>query len=113
MFTAINALNSQWKAEVVGRLMRGSILRDGTVEHLLRLVDMVQVAYATDLRYLLDRTTTNTPFDETGDEEEHLLASGFLIRPLHKFGSSVMANVQPELSGYGRLFVDFYNTPSD
>ena len=77
MFTAIDALNSQWKAELVGRITRGSILRGESTEDLVRVVDMVQVAYAGDLRYLLDRTTTGEPFGQTGDEVEALLAAGF------------------------------------
>ena len=67
----------------------------------VRLSEMVLGAYISDLEYFKDRS--HDRIGESGDEVEHLLALGFYQRPKKKFGDTVMENIQPVISDYGKL----------
>ena len=97
----IDKSNSEDKASIIGEAYKQHILGKVAYMDFLRIAEMIVDAYSSDLSYFFK--TPEKKIGETGDEVEHLLALGFYERGKHRFGSTVMSDVQPSLSNYGKM----------
>jgi hypothetical protein len=100
----IDKAKSENKAAIIGDAYKQHILGKLKYADFLRIAEMIVDAYSSDLAYFF--RTPEEKIGETGDEVEHLLALGFYDRNKHKFGNTVMSDVQPVLSSYGKLIMN-------
>ena len=100
----VDQASTSTKAEAAGRVLAHCI-EDGIDWSLAsRLLEMVNGAYLSDIRYLV--AAGEKDIGETGDEVEHLLSLGFYERSGKRFGDTVMWSVLPVLSGPGQVALD-------
>lgn len=97
----IDKANSEDKASLIGEAYKKHVIGEVAYADFMRIAEMIVDAYSSDLTYFFK--TPENKIGETGDEVEHLLALGFYERNKHKFGNTVMSDVQPSLSSYGKL----------
>ncbi len=99
----VDHASTSTKAGYAGRVL-GHCIDHGIAWSLAsRVLEMVNGAYLSDLRYLV---AAGEEIGETGDEVEHLLSLGFYERTGKRFGDTVMWSVQPVLSCPGRVAFD-------
>lgn len=91
------------KAGCAGSVLRHCIERGIEWAIASRLLEMVDAAYLSDLRYLV---SAGEDVGDTGDEVEHLLSLGFYERTGKRFGDTVMWSVRPVLSSAGRVTLE-------
>ena len=87
------------KAHLLGQLYSYCIVTGVPWADCERMSEMITMAYVDDLRYF--QRVRRDGIGETGDEVEHLLALGYLVREKKKFGDRIMEQVRPTLSTYG------------
>jgi hypothetical protein len=106
MLEVIDKFTAVRKAELLAKLLVHCARAGSTWNDIERMSEMISAAYLDDLRYFVQ--PPSGVIGESGDEVEHLIALGFYARPLHLFGSSVMAGAQPRHSAYGaQLYAAF------
>lgn len=97
----IDKVNSSKKAKILGILFRYKIKGELSTQEFIRIGEMINAVYLDDLDYFLSRNEKN--LGELGDEIDHLISTGFLIRGGSTMGGGQYSpNRKPEHSNYGK-----------
>jgi hypothetical protein len=98
----IDKVNSIEKAKILGMFFRYQINNKITTQEFIRIAEMINAVYLDDLNYFLNKN--ENCLGELGDEVDHLLSTGFLLRGGSTMGGSqYFPNRKPEHSNYGKV----------